>query len=133
MTAPVAKTTTEKTAEKPTSNSTIQMPEDYLLRVSNLRKWFPIRRGLYINRVVGQVKAVDGVNFYIKQGEILGLVGESGCGNTTTGRTIMRAYTPSDGEILFRDADQGLIDLAKLKQEEMRPVWRHVQMIFQDP
>ena len=133
MTAPVAKTTTEKTAEKPTSNGTIQMPEDYLLRVSNLRKWFPIRRGLFINRVVGHVKAVDGVNFYIKQGEILGLVGESGCGKTTTGRTIMRAYTPSDGEILFRDADQGLIDLAKLKQEEMRPVWRHVQMIFQDP
>ncbi len=133
MTAPVAKATTEKTAEKPTSNGTIQMPEDYLLRVSNLRKWFPIRRGLFINRVVGHVKAVDGVNFYIKQGEILGLVGESGCGKTTTGRTIMRAYTPSDGEILFRDADQGLIDLAKLKQEEMRPVWRHVQMIFQDP
>ena len=71
-----------------------------LLEVKNLKKFFPIKSG-FLKRTVGQVKAVNGVSFQLKQGETLGLVGESGCGKTTTGRTIVRAYEPTDGEILF--------------------------------
>ena len=105
---------------------------DMLLEVTDLKKYFPIRKG-FLRKVVGHVKAVDGVNFYIRQGEVLGLVGESGCGKTTTSRVIMRAYEPTAGKILFRDKEKGLIDLATLSQAEMKSVWRNIQMIFQDP
>ncbi|HXF61358.1 MAG TPA: ATP-binding cassette domain-containing protein, partial [Caldilineaceae bacterium] len=106
--------------------------EDTLLEVADLKKYFAIRKG-FLRKVVGHVKAVDGVNFYIKQGEVLGLVGESGCGKTTTSRVIMRAYEPTAGKILFRDKEKGLIDLATLPKGEMKSVWRNIQMIFQDP
>lgn len=119
------------------SVSTAQQPahlsrEGILLEVTDLKKHFPIRRG-FLRRVVGQVKAVDGVNFYIKEGEVLGLVGESGCGKTTASRVIMRAYEPTAGQVLFRDKEQGVIDLAALPPEEMKAIWRNIQMIFQDP
>ncbi|MBN2304420.1 MAG: ABC transporter ATP-binding protein [Anaerolineae bacterium] len=107
---------------------------DTLLHVSNLKKHFPIyNRGILGKRVTNYVKAVDGVNFTISRGEVLGLVGESGCGKTTTGRTILRAETPTDGSIIFRDNDKGEIDLALLNREELRDVWRNIQLIFQDP
>ena len=87
------------------------MRSDALLQVNNLKMHFPIRRGFF-RRVVGHVKAVDGVNLFIRPGETLGLVGESGCGKTTTGRCIIRAYEPTSGQILYRDKNGGIVDLA---------------------
>jgi peptide/nickel transport system ATP-binding protein len=93
---------------------------------------FPIRRGFF-NRVVGHVKAVDGINFFIREGETLGLVGESGCGKTTTGRCIVRAYEPTDGEIEYLKKNGEQIDLAKMPEDELKPYRRQIRMIFQDP
>lgn len=106
--------------------------DDVLLEVRNLKKHFPIHGGL-LRRVVGQVKAVDGVNFYIKKGETLGLVGESGCGKSTTGRTILRLYDATDGDVLFNDPELGQVNLAKLTSSELRRVRPNMQIIFQDP
>ncbi|MFZ3071367.1 MAG: oligopeptide/dipeptide ABC transporter ATP-binding protein [Anaerolineaceae bacterium] len=100
---------------------------EVLLRVENLVMHFPIYRGV-IRRQVGAVRAVDGVSFQIKQGETLGLVGESGCGKTTVGRTILQLYKPTSGHVYFKD-----VDLAQLKPEPMRLMRKDVQMIFQDP
>ncbi len=105
-----------------------------LLRVSNLKKYFPIfSRGILRRRVVNYVRAVDGVSFTIGRGEVLGLVGESGCGKTTTGRVILRAIPPTEGEIIFQDSAKGEVDLAQLGRDELRDIWRHIQLIFQDP
>jgi oligopeptide transport system ATP-binding protein len=98
-----------------------------ILQVVNLRKYFPIRRGVF-RRQVGDVKAVDGVSFSVHAGETLGLVGESGCGKTTTGRTIVRIYAPTDGQVLFQGKD-----LAGLSGGELRRMRHKVQMVFQDP
>jgi peptide/nickel transport system ATP-binding protein len=103
-----------------------------LLEVKNLKKHFPIRKGL-LRRVVGQVKAVDGVSFYINEGETLGLVGESGCGKTTTARCILRALDPTSGQIRFRTQSGQMVDVAVLPESELRPLRRDMQMIFQDP
>ncbi len=103
-----------------------------LLEVKDLKKYFPIRRGFF-KRVVGQVKAVDGVSFYIHEGETLGLVGESGCGKTTAGRSILRAIEPSSGEILFNDPQMGKINMAALDKNELIRARRNMRMIFQDP
>lgn len=105
-----------------------------LLQVTDLKKHFPIyKRGIFSKHVVNHVKAVDGVNFHIKRGEVLGLVGESGCGKTTTGRVILRAETPTAGEVIFQDNDKGRVDLAKLDRDQLRDIWRNIQLIFQDP
>jgi oligopeptide/dipeptide ABC transporter ATP-binding protein len=103
-----------------------------VLDVRNLRKHFPIRRGV-LGRVAGHVKAVDDVSFSIKQGETLSLVGESGCGKTTTSRCILRAIEPTGGEIRFRTKDDASVDLATLTPKQLRPLRRQMQMIFQDP
>lgn len=103
-----------------------------LLEVKDLKKYFPIRRGFF-KRVVGHVKAVDGVSFYIHEGETLGLVGESGCGKTTAGRSILRAIEPTSGEILFRDPEMGKINMAALDKTELIKARRNMRMIFQDP
>jgi peptide/nickel transport system ATP-binding protein len=114
------------------TNTNQQTQNDILLDVKDLKKHFPIYKGFF-SRVVGQIKAVDGVSFYLKEGEIMGLVGESGCGKTTTGRVVLRAYRPSDGQILFRDRNRGLVDLATLPKDNLKSIWRNIQMIFQDP
>ncbi len=98
-----------------------------LLEVKGLKKYFPIKTGL-LNKTVGNVKAVDGVDLHVYPGETLGIVGESGCGKSTTGRSILRLQNPSAGEVWFNGRD-----LATLKKEEMRQVRRDLQIIFQDP
>lgn len=103
-----------------------------LLEVKGLKKHFPIRSGL-LRRVTGQVRAVDDVTFHINHGETLSLVGESGCGKTTTSRCILRALKPTAGEINFRMVNDRVLELAKLPKSELRPVRRQLQMIFQDP
>ena len=110
------------------------MPEErrVLLEVKNLKKHFSLRQG-FLGRGAGTVKAVDGINLHILQGETLGLVGESGSGKTTAGRTILRAFTPTEGEIIFHLQDGLATDLAKLSSTELRAFRRHAQMIFQDP
>ena len=100
---------------------------DLLLQVSDLRKYFPVRKGLF-STVSGHVKAVDGVSFEIRQGETLGLVGESGCGKTTAGRTILRLIEPTSGQVLFNGTP-----VFRLKNEELRRARKQMQIIFQDP
>jgi oligopeptide transport system ATP-binding protein len=99
-----------------------------LMHVKNLVKHFPIFQGIVIQRQVGAVRAVDDVSFDVHQGETLGLVGESGCGKSTTGRTILQLYRPTSGSVVFGD-----VDLVKLKGEPLRKMRRKMQMIFQDP
>jgi peptide/nickel transport system ATP-binding protein len=103
-----------------------------LLDVRELRKEFPIRQGL-LRRRVGEVRAVDGVSFHIDRGETLSLVGESGCGKTTTARCILRAIEPTAGQIIFRRGDGTSVDVAGLSSGHMRPLRREMQMVFQDP
>ena len=102
--------------------------ESSLIQVRDLKMHFPVTKGVLLKRTVGAVKAVDGITFDIRKGETLGLVGESGCGKSTTGRAILQLYKPTSGEVVFRDTD-----LTKLKPEDMRKMRRKVQMIFQDP
>ncbi|MEZ4707044.1 MAG: dipeptide ABC transporter ATP-binding protein [Caldilineaceae bacterium] len=102
-----------------------------LVEVRNLKKHFPIQKGL-LRRVVGHVKAVDGVDLEIFAGETLGLVGESGCGKTTTGRLILRAMEPTEGEVNFR-RDGRMVDITTLPPDELKALRRDMQIIFQDP
>ena len=106
--------------------------EEPLLEVTALRKYFPIRSGFF-KRVVGYVKAVDEVSLYIMEGETLGLVGESGCGKTTTGRSIMRAIEPTSGRVMFRDPTMGPVSITELDKDGIRQIRRSMRMIFQDP
>lgn len=99
-----------------------------LLRIENLKMYFPVMRGLIFSRQVGYIKAVDGLNFQIKRGETLGLVGESGCGKSTTGRAILQLYRPTEGHVYLED-----VDLTTLEGEALRRMRRRMQMIFQDP
>ncbi len=103
-----------------------------LLEVKHLKKYFPIRQGL-LRRVVGQVRAVDDVSFHLEPGETLALVGESGCGKTTTARCILRAVQPTSGDVLFQTDKRTPVNLAHLSKRELRPIRRQIQMIFQDP
>ena len=105
---------------------------DAMLEVQNLKMYFPIRAGFF-RRVVNHVRAVDGVNLFIRPGETLGLVGESGCGKTTTGRCIIRAYEPSGGRILYRREDGQVVDLAPMNDKGLKPYHQQIRMIFQDP
>ena len=101
---------------------------EVLVDVRNLKVYFPVTAGLIFQRKVADVKAVDGISFQIRKGETLGLVGESGCGKSTTGRAILQLYRPTEGEIRF-----GEVELTKIKGGELRRMRRKMQMIFQDP
>ena len=116
------------------------MPTDnILLDVKNLKKYFPVRKGI-LRRVVAHVKAVDDIDMFIKEGETLGLVGESGCGKTTTGRAILRLIEPTAGEIIFRSKklagpgeEYREVNVAKAPQKLLKALRRDMQIIFQDP
>lgn len=115
----------------------VTMPENtvqdqILLDVQHLQKHFPIKRGFF-SRTVGHVKAVDDVSFVVRQGETLGLVGESGCGKTTTGRLILRAIEPSAGEVWFHDRQMGRVNISSLDSQQLKRLRQNVQLIFQDP
>jgi oligopeptide transport system ATP-binding protein len=101
---------------------------DAIIQVRGLKKYFPITRGILIQREVGAVKAVDNISFDIYRGETLGLVGESGCGKTTTGRTLIQLYKPTAGKVIFDG-----IDLTEISDKDLRALRKRMQMIFQDP
>ena len=100
---------------------------DNILEVRNLRKWFPIKSSFF-KRTIGNVKAVDGVSFSIKRGKTMGLVGESGCGKSTCGRTILRLQDKTDGDVIFDGQD-----VFALSKEELRKLRPRMQLVFQDP
>ena len=108
------------------------MPDDVLISVRNLKKYFPIQAG-WMRRKVGDIKAIDDVSLDIRKGETFGLVGESGSGKSTVARLMLRAYSLTDGQILFRQADGSVVDLSALSDRQMRSMRREMQMIFQDP
>jgi peptide/nickel transport system ATP-binding protein len=104
-----------------------QLSDDLLLEVKNLSMYFPVTRGI-LRRKIADVRAVDDVSFWIKKGETMGLVGESGCGKTTVARCILRLYRPTAGQIIFEGRD-----IAKLSRRRVRPLRRQIQLVFQDP
>ena len=107
--------------------------EDALLEVENLKKYFPIREGVF-QRVTRYIKAVDGVDFFINEEETLGLVGESGCGKSTTGRSIIKLFEPTAGSIRFHSEHYGrMVDLNQLSKKEMKEIRKEIQIVFQDP
>ena len=110
------------------------MADSPLLQVQDLVKHFPIRKGL-VSRTVGAVRAVDGVSFTLNRGETLGVVGESGCGKTTVGRTLLRLIEPDSGKIVLHSADQSQkpVDVAALSQSDLKKIRPRMQMVFQDP
>lgn len=107
------------------------LPEKVLLDVRNLKMHFPITKGLF-SKIHGYVRAVDDVSFFVRYGETLGLVGESGCGKTTVGRCVARAYQPTDGQVLFQQ-NGSAVDLAQMDGKELSQYRKDIRMIFQDP
>ncbi len=101
---------------------------EVLLQVSGLKKYFPVTKGIIFSHKTGDVKAVDGVNFFVNRGETFGLVGESGCGKSTTGRLVMQLLRPTDGSVIFDGKE-----LTNMNKEELRQLRKEIQMVFQDP
>ncbi|MFN2234260.1 MAG: ATP-binding cassette domain-containing protein, partial [Anaerolineales bacterium] len=120
-----------------TENS-LQKDDNMLLDVHGLKKYFPITGGI-MGKVVSYVKAVDDVNFFVREGETLGLVGESGCGKTTAGRTVLRLYEPTAGDIRFKSralsstGKPEWVNIRELDKKELKAVRQDISMIFQDP
>lgn len=128
----MAENTQSKTSEP------LTLPEHILLEVKGLKKYFPIQKG-FLRKTVGYVKAVDDVNFYVRQGETLGLVGESGCGKSTAGRTIIGLYEATAGSAMYRSRQLGggtgskVVNIMDLPPDQMKLMRREIAMIFQDP
>jgi len=110
----------------------MNMDQNVILEVKNLKQHFPIYKGL-LQRRAGAIRAVDGVDFSVLENEVLGLVGESGCGKTTVGRSILRLYDPTDGEVWYQTAAGERIEITHLSQKEMKPLRKEMRMVFQDP
>ena len=110
------------------NQTNVRQADDVLVNVENLRMYFPVTSGILIQRAVAHIKAVDDVSFFVRRGETLGLVGESGCGKTTTGRCILQLYKPTSGSVMFEGKD-----LCTMKGREVRSMRRQMQVIFQDP
>jgi oligopeptide/dipeptide ABC transporter ATP-binding protein len=108
------------------------MAQQYILDVRNLKKHFPMYRGI-LRRQYGAVRAVDGVDFVLREGETLGLVGESGCGKTTLGRVVLRLIEPTAGQIQFRDRNSNVVDVLTANRQQMLALRREMQITFQDP
>ena len=104
---------------------------DVILKLENLKTYFPVKKGIF-RRTVGYVKAIDGVDLQVYRGETLGLVGESGCGKTTLGKSILQLVQSTEGKILYHDQEKEL-DLRQLNHSEMKPVRKKLQIVFQDP
>jgi len=119
---------TNTDGEKPKPEQQERTTMDVLVEVRDLKKYFAITEGIIFERRIGYIKAVDGLSFQIKQGETLGLVGESGCGKTTAGHTILQLYRPTEGQVLFEGQD-----LSAMDGEELRRMRRRMMIIFQDP
>ncbi|HIB34924.1 MAG TPA: ATP-binding cassette domain-containing protein [Dehalococcoidia bacterium] len=111
-----------------TKSQSKKITKDILVNVENLKMYFPVTSGVILQKTIGQVKAVDNVSFFIRKGETLGLVGESGCGKTTTGRAILQLYEPTEGKVQFDGTE-----LTELNASDMRSMRKEVQIIFQDP
>ena len=111
-----------------TTEDQTKVKDNALLEVNNLKMYFPVTEGVIFQKKIADVKAVDDVTFSIKKGEALGLVGESGCGKTTTGRCILQLYKPTSGQVIFND-----VDVTALGKKDLRNVRREMQIIFQDP
>ncbi|SVB71327.1 uncharacterized protein METZ01_LOCUS224181 [marine metagenome] len=111
-----------------TKSQSKKKSKDILVNVENLKMYFPVTSGVILQKTIGQVKAVDNVSFFIRKGETLGLVGESGCGKTTTGRAVLQLYEPTEGKVQFDGTE-----LTELNGSDMRSMRKEVQIIFQDP
>ncbi len=111
-----------------TKSQSKKITKDILVNVENLKMYFPVTSGVILQKTIGQVKAVDNVSFFIRKGETLGLVGESGCGKTTAGRAILQLYEPTEGKVQFDGTE-----LTELNASDMRTMRKEVQIIFQDP
>jgi peptide/nickel transport system ATP-binding protein len=128
----------QETRQAPAEEKQPAFDEKMLLYVEGLKKYFPIQAGL-MRRTVGYVKAVDDISFFVRVGETLGLVGESGCGKTTAGRTILRLYEPTGGRVFFKSrlmsttGEAEIVDLASLDKNQMKLLRQEIAMIFQDP
>lgn len=130
-------TRNDPVAEQPGSSAASNLPDDVILRVNHLVKEFPITKGVFFRKQVGAVQAVSDISFQIKKGETLGLVGESGCGKSTTARSVLRLLQPSSGDVWFRMESEGeedeIVNVATAKKDVMRQVRRDMQIVFQDP
>ncbi len=130
-------TKNDPVVEQPDDADASNLPDDVILRVNHLVKEFPITKGVFFRKQVGAVQAVSDISFQIKKGETLGLVGESGCGKSTTARSVLRLLQPTSGDVWFRMESEGgedeIVNVATAKKDVMRQVRRDMQIVFQDP
>ena len=130
-------TKADQAPDRPDTAEASELPDDIIIRVNHLVKEFPITKGVFFRKQVGAVKAVSDISFEIKKGETLGLVGESGCGKSTTARALLRLLEPTSGDVWFRMEEDGkddeIVNVATAKKEELRGVRRDMQIVFQDP